>query len=767
MIETVLDLPRHRCKQVTMQSQNRHAISTWLRWAEVMIRRRRLIPRVELVTFLLALVIGASTYLILTGGQPGQKLLTPPLIALLLVANLVPAIALIVLFGRRLAKKRAANSPIGGRGRLHVRLVAVFSLVSSIPVLLLVIFASLLFQYGVEFWYSDKARNIIENANQLAQTYYSEKLQRIVKETELMSSDLSFNMSIAPIDSKAFNENFAYQVYVRELSEAAIVRILPSGASQSLALVNPYDRPTDNWVPPAIVRQLRAGKRTVFEDTGERIQAITPLPNVPNTFVYAARVSTREAQAQSKRFGLVSRNYNELIEKSRSLQIKFHAALLLVALLLVGLAVWVALNVADRLVKPVGELVDAARRVAAGDLSTRAPLSRTRDEVGTLTQAFNQMTATLQAQRSELVAASDLIDRRRAFIEAVLSGVTAGVVAVGEDGRIRALNRSAFALLGQGATIGAVLAEVAPDLHEMLKDDLREATVQLGNGSDSRTLAVKITQDEAGQVFTFDDITAQLSDQRRAAWSDVARRIAHEIKNPLTPIQLAAERIKRKFGGEITSDPATFQRLTETIVRQVGDLRRMVDEFSSFARMPKPVFRQELVIDMCRQAVFLHEVAHPDVGFSIHAEDPAIQLICDRRQLGQALTNIVKNAVEAIASRQDIDAKGEVVLSMHLSAINHVLIEVEDNGVGLPIERDRIAEPYMTTRAGGTGLGLAIVKKIIEEHGGIISFADTAGGGTRVTLDLPQVAKERVEDFSPATALPDKLPKSLTRIGSK
>ncbi len=744
------------------------AIASWLRKLEVVTRRRRWLPQIEILAFLIALATGASTYLILAGGQPGQKLLTPPLVALLLVANLLPAIALIVLYGRRVAKARAAKTQLGSRGRLHVRLVALFSLVSSIPVLLLVIFASLLFQYGVEFWYSDKARNIVENANQLAQTFYAEKAQRIVKETELMASDLNFNLSIAPIESKAFRENFAYQVYVRELSEAAIVRITAKGASQSLALVNPYDRPTENWVPLTIVRQLRAGRKTVFEDTGERMQAITPMPGMADTYVYAARVSTSEARAQTSRFSLVSKNYNELIERSRNLQLQFHSALLLVALLLVGVTVWVALAMADRLVQPVSELVNAAQRVTAGDLSARVATPRTRDEVGMLARAFNRMTGTLQAQREELVQASELIDRRRAFIEAVLSGVTAGVVAVDVDHRVRVINRSALGLLGAETAIGAPLGEISPELETMLSGNERDGLVELDARPESRTLAVKITQDELGHVLTFDDITAQLADQRRAAWADVARRIAHEIKNPLTPIQLAAERLKRRFGKEITSDPATFERLTDTIVRQVGDLRRMVDEFSSFARMPKPVFREEALIDICRQALFLHEVAHPTVRFAIEADDPGLLLVCDRRQLGQALTNIVKNAVEAIEAADRAVPDGRITLSMARIDTGHIQIVVTDDGVGLPMERERIMEPYMTTRARGTGLGLAIVRKIIEEHGGTLSFNDNPSGGTMVTLDFPPdpVLAGR-DDALDAPDTGENMPRSLTRVGKR
>jgi two-component system, NtrC family, nitrogen regulation sensor histidine kinase NtrY len=741
-------------------------LGKWSRRIAIMARRGQWLPRVELAVFLAWLSIGLTSYMILTGGRPGERLLTPPLVALMLVANLIPAIALIVLIGRRIAKARAARSPVGGHGRLHVRLVALFSLIASVPVLMLVIVASLLFQYGVEFWYSDRARSMFENANTLAQTFYNEKQARIIRETELMASDLSFNLSVAPIDSPGFNENFAYQVYVRELSEAAIVRFTAKGTSQSLALVNPYDRPTENWVPPAVVTQLKATKKTVFQDSGGRMQAITPLPGAPDVFVYAARVSDPAAQAQAKRFSLVLKNYNDLVEQSRTLQLQFHAALFLLTLLIVGLAVWVALTVADRLIRPVGELVDAAQKVTAGDLSARVAAPRTRDEIGVLTNAFNRMTGRLEQQRKELLDASDLIDRRRAFIETVLSGVTAGVVAVGEDRRVRILNRSAMSLLGCGGDCaGAPLGELAPELDAMLIKGEQDAIVEISGADGPRMLAAKISRDELGHVLTFDDITAQINDQRRAAWADVARRIAHEIKNPLTPIQLAAERLKRRFASEIKSDPATFERLTDTIVRQVGDLRRMVDEFSSFARMPKPVFREESLIDICRQAVFLHEVAHPEIRFALDAPDPAISMVCDRRQLGQALTNLVKNAVEAVEADPDRSSTGSVTLNLYYDG-SLVRISVSDNGIGLPQERDRLAEPYMTTRERGTGLGLAIVKKIVEEHGGNLTFGDREGGGTVVTLLFdPNAIPEAEAPFDAAGA--ERSPSELTRTGSR
>jgi two-component system nitrogen regulation sensor histidine kinase NtrY len=339
------------------------------------------------------------------------------------------------------------------------------------------------------------------------------------------------------------------------------------------------------------------------------------------------------------------------------------------------------------------------------------------------------------------------LETRRAFIEAVLSSVTAGVIALDSKNRILLMNRSAETLIqkGQKELEGKGLTSVSPDLDEFMQGDQGEANVIVVAGSGQRTLAVKRVRYQDGSVLTFDDITDQLTDQRRAAWSDIARRIAHEIKNPLTPIQLAAERLQRRFGADIASDKETFERLTGTIVRQVGDLRRMVDEFSNFARMPKPIFREENVHEIARQALFLHEVAHPALTFVLDPPQGEFTMVCDRRQLGQALTNVVKNSVEAIESRinrgEHSFAGDRVELKLHRED-HHLVIDVMDTGIGLPEDRERLTEPYMTTRVRGTGLGLAIVKKIVQEHMGEIAFLDRSGGGThvRIAFDADKLA---------------------------
>ncbi|MGQ0589493.1 MAG: sensor histidine kinase [Sphingosinicella sp.] len=704
----------------------------WRRRLSILLRRSSFVPLLEALTVIALVATVVISYFVLTGGA----LLTPASAAMLLVANLVPAMALMVLLARRLARRRAARTSLGLKSRLPVRLVAIFSAIAAVPTLLVVIFASLLFQYGVEFWFSDRARGMLENAATLAQENYDREVERVNLETVTMGGDLAAYLQQGPIDSPEFVEGFARQVFLRNLSEAVILTVGRDGEIRSQALVNPYDRDLERVVTPQMIAAVRDRRSSLAVPSNDRIGALTALPFGQETYLYAARVFEPELAAQLRRGAAVLDDYRTLVNRSRDLQLRFNAALLGLSLLIVALAIWIALQLADRLVQPVGRLVDAARRVTAGDLSARVPVSQERDEVGTLGNAFNRMTEQIEEQTRELVAANTQLDSRRAFTEAVLAGVTAGVISVDDDHVVRLINSSAEALLKTGgkSPVGQKLADLAPELDRQLAAEEREDVIQLASSGEPRTLALKTVKVKGGHVLTFDDITEQLLDQRRAAWSDVARRIAHEIKNPLTPIQLAAERLQRRYAGEVTSDPATFERLTGTIVRQVGDLRRMVDEFSSFARMPKPSFREEPVVEIVRQAVFLHEVAHPEIEFVVEVPDPSPLLVCDRRLLGQALTNVVKNGVEAIQQKQEEGwATGKERVTVNVREEDgKVRIEIADSGVGLPADRGRLTEPYMTTRTKGTGLGLAIVKKIVEEHFGQIEFDDLPGGGSLV-----------------------------------
>ena len=690
-------------------------------------------------------IVSLSIWLLRRDAEPGT-LLYPPLIALLLIANLLPAIALMVLYARKVAVRRAERGGLGS-GRLHVRLVALFSIISVVPTVLVAIFASVLFQSGLEFWFSNRARNMLENTVQVAKASYGNEVDRVSAETLAASGNLAEYLQAYSIEDPRFQDAFArLQVLNRGLSEAIIFTYGSDKQIRSLVLVNPYDRQLERAIPPSAIAELEK-KAVVPISSADRVGAVTKLAFGPDTYLYAARVFDPQFKDQLDRANDVLRDYQALLARSRLNQLRFNAALLLGALIIVGLSILAALRLADRLVRPVGELVSAAGRVEAGDFSVRVPVAKTEDEVQTLSTAFNRMTGRLEEQTSALRAANTQLDTRRAFIEAVLSSVTAGVIAVDGGHRLRLLNRSAETLLqkGEGDLEGRDLRSLLPELDEFMRGEQADANVLITDDGVQRTLAVKRVRYADGSVLTFDDITDQLSDQRRAAWSDIARRIAHEIKNPLTPIQLAAERLQRRFGKEIESDKDTFERLTATIVRQVGDLRRMVDEFSNFARMPKPVFRDEDVHEIARQALFLHEVAHPAINFSLEPAQGEIRMVGDRRQLSQALTNVVKNSVEAIEGRKnrgEHSIAGDRIDLKIRQVDDHLIIDVLDTGIGLPEDRERLTEPYMTTRVKGTGLGLAIVKKIVEEHMGEISFLDRSGGGThvRISFDTAKLA---------------------------
>jgi two-component system nitrogen regulation sensor histidine kinase NtrY len=729
-----------------MTAQNR---PVWWRRLAIFLRRKPIVPILEGLSVLALIAAAVVTYLVAARQQQPQEPLTPWAVAILLVANLLPAMAIMALLARRIAIRRAAASQLGGRGRLHVRLVALFSVVASVPTLLVVIFASFLFQSASSFWFSNRAHGMLDNAARIAQETYDQEVRRVGRETEFMAGDVAQNLNAWPVDDPRFIQALFQQVYVRNLSEAVILAEGKDGNVQSIALVNPYEKQLERAATPGALAAIRKGSRTVPISSNDRIGALTRLPFGRGNYLYAARVFSPELRQQLARARAVQAGYKSLTDRAQMLQFRFNAFLYLVSLLIVALVIWIALALADRLVRPVGQLVTAARRVAGGDLSVRVPPSRTHDEVGTLGSAFNRMTRRLEEQTGALVSANSQLENRRAFIEAVLSGVSAGVISVDYDGNVRLINSSAEALLKveRGKALGKNIADLAPELDHQLKSEEREGIIQFTSGDDPRTLAVKRVKVEGGHVLTFDDITQQITDQRRAAWADVARRIAHEIRNPLTPIQLAAERLQRRYGKDIENDPQTFEQLTGTIVRQVGDLRRMVDEFSSFARMPKPVFREENIVEIARQALFLHEVAHPDISFSLEAPEPPPMLVCDRRQLGQALTNIVKNGVEAIQQAREAGSDGSRSIKIAITCSDGSLcIDVIDSGVGLPQERDRLTEPYMTTRAKGTGLGLAIVKKIVEEHFGSMEFDDVPGGGTKVRIVLDPEMLARVED---------------------
>lgn len=710
----------------------------WWRRVQISARRANFFAVVEIASVIAFLVMTAITWYELVLSTDTDELLSSEVTAGLLVGTLVPAMALLVLLGRRMALRRAAESS-GGTGRLHVQLVFLFSLISAIPTLLVVVFASWLFQSGVEFWFSDNSRGMLENANKLARGYYEQNQRDVGYESVAMAGDLHAFLSEESLASPSFAEFYSYQVVNRKLNESAIIQRGADGELRTAAIVDPKGDPNRRRITPEVLRRIDGGEGWVVNADANRIEAVTPIDRDSGIYLYTARSSDLLAFSQGQRAENIVRAYEVLTQRARVLQLRFNVALFVASLALVGLSVWFALRFADRQVKPLYELVDAARRVGSGNFAMRVEGRKGADEIGLLNRAFNRMTDQLEKQTEALLGANQQLSERHAFIEAVLESVTAGIVSLNAKGGVQLMNSSAKkVLLGavDAPIEGIPLAEISPQLAAMVESDQTSGLIQFSRAGDLLTLAVKISRGSSGHVITFEDITRQLLDQRQAAWSDVAQRIAHEIKNPLTPIQLATERLSRRYRKQIEHDPELFEELTNTIIRQVGDLRRMVDEFSSFARLPKPIFRSEDVVDLARQAMFLQEVARPDISFNFNAQDGIPPVFCDRHQFGQAMTNVLKNAVEAVEARakaEEADYRGRIAVEMR-EEDEAIVVTIADNGVGLPQDRERIVEPYVTTRDKGTGLGLAIVNKIVEEHGGEMTFAPVEEGGTIVTM---------------------------------
>jgi two-component system nitrogen regulation sensor histidine kinase NtrY len=645
-----------------------------------------------------------------------------------------------------------------------VRLVVLFSLIAVTPTIIVAVFSYLFFSFGVQSWFSERVQSALSASLNVAEAYLREHQNVIRADITAMAADLNREASFLVLNPQRLAQVISTQASLRGLSEAVIFdgngRIVArSGLSFALEF-----EPVPQWA----IRLARDGEVAVMtSDNDDRVRALIKLGQFDEAFLYVGRFVDPQVLAHMERTQRAVAQYERLEGQRSGFQITFALIFLIVASLFLVAAIWVGINFATQLVRPISDLVAAAERVRAGDLAARVAEGEADGEFESLSRAFNRMTNQIQTQQSELVEANRQLDERRRFTETVLAGVSAGVIGVDQSGRINLPNRSASLLLATDLDqlVGKQLADAAPEMEALFEeacrrpDRLAQDQISMVRRGRAQTLLVRIAAEREGRdvkgfIVTFDDVTELISAQRKAAWADVARRIAHEIKNPLTPIQLSAERLKRKYLRQISVDPETFSTCTDTIVRHVGDIGRMVDEFSSFARMPAPVIKPENVVEICRQAVFLQQNAHSDISFSLDAPEGDVAIACDARQLSQALINLLKNAAEAIQGRPGApaDLPAGTVHVRVCEENGQGMIVVEDNGKGLPAaERDRLTEPYVTTRAKGTGLGLAIVKKIMEDHGGALILEDREGGGARVKLAFPPgeasvaVARERQE----------------------
>jgi two-component system nitrogen regulation sensor histidine kinase NtrY len=732
---------------------------------------RRWSPRLLLagIAVVLALLSAFLTFVVLTGLTPIVP--THEVVVSALGINSATILLLLAIIGFELWKVVQARREGRAAARLHVQVVGLFSVIAVLPAVLVAFIAYVTLDRGLDRFFSTRTRAVIETAATIANVYLNDHAQLIQSDIIAMANDLARARPLFDQDRDTFRRLLTSGAQARNLPGAMLIdkdrNVLESAAT---GIRQGFTTP-----PPEFLSNITEDKpqMAVFPEQNY-VAAVIRLRAYTDTFLYVARLLDPRVVAQVRMTEASVAEYADLEARRLGIQVAFALMFTVIALTLLMSSVLIGLNFANWLVAPIRRLMAAANLVSTGDLKVQVPINKSEGDLARLGETFNKMTGELRSQRDDLVRASDVIDSRRRFIEAVLSSASAGIIGVNEEGKIGILNRSAEKLIGhpESEALGHPLPEIVPELNEMMAaaregmQRLVQGQITISRGGKDRNLSVRVSAEQSGHtqdsyIITLDDITELVSAQRTSAWADVARRIAHEIKNPLTPIQLSAERIRRKYGKVIVEDRAVFDQCTDTIVRQVDDIRRMVDEFSRFARMPKPVIENEDVADTVRQVVFLMRVGHPDIDIETEIKEDPMPARFDRRLISQGLQNIIKNASEAIAAvPAETLGKGRIDVRATRDG-DDIVIDVIDNGIGLPKEsRSRLLEPYVTTREKGTGLGLAIVGRILEDHGGRIELNDASAivpdqRGAWMQLRFAATGAAATPDAKTPTAAPE------------
>jgi two-component system nitrogen regulation sensor histidine kinase NtrY len=705
----------------------------------------------------IALLSATATFLVLAGLTPIAPV--HEVVVKLLLGNAVTGLLLLGIIGREVWRVVQSRRHGHAGSRLHIQIVSLFAVIAAVPTILVAFVASTTLDRGLDRFFSTRTRALIEQSLIVANAYVNEHAEAIRNEDLAMAYDVTRAKPLFDQNRDQFRTFLTSQATGRALAAAIILE--PDGSTVERADVT-MDKKIVLPSAQLLATTNENEPQVAVIPEGDHVAAVVKLRGYDNRYLYIARLLNPEVVQQLIATQESVGEYANLEARRLGIQVAFALMFTVIALIVLLSSVWIGLDFANRLVAPIRRLIGAANVVSTGNLHIQVPVRRSEGDLARLGETFNKMTQELRTQHDDIVRARDLIDSRRRFTEAVLAGASAGVIGVNSDGRISILNRSAERLVGrvESEVLGLPLAQVAPELGEIFQaarngnQRLVQHQVTVTRDGRERNYSVRVTSEQAtqsehGYVITMDDITELVLAQRSSAWSDIARRIAHEIKNPLTPIQLSAERLRRKYGKLITEDPAVFAQCTETIVRQVDDIKRMVDEFSRFARMPKAVVSDEDVAATVRQVVFLLRVAHPDIDFEVNLTGETMPARLDRRLISQALTNIVKNATEAIGAVPPTElGRGRIILSAQRDG-KEVIIDVIDNGIGLPKEnRARLLEPYVTTREKGTGLGLAIVGRILEEHGGRLELRDASDkipGATGAWMQLRFIAEPLAE----------------------
>ncbi len=651
----------------------------------------------------------------------------------LLNIDLVILVLLMALIVRRITSLFSGRRRGEAGSRLHVRLVFIFSVLAATPAIIMTVFSALFLHVGIESWFSQRVHTAVMGSQAVAEAYLEEHKQVIRADALAMANDLDRSAPLLMDNKEAFKRVLNTQSLLRNLSEAEVIDSEGKVEAQSdMTLTLAFE-------PPPLAAIGDASDGDVMVMTGgkdDRVRALVKLNGFPDSYLYVGRMVDATVLSHVADTRKVTEEYQKLENQRSDLQITITLIFIVVALLLMLIATWCGLQVARQLVQPISALIAATDQVRAGDISARVPEFHRGDEFDGLGRAFNRMTAQIGQQREELIMANRQLDQRRHFTETVLAGVSAGIVGIDHHGHITLVNNSASTLFGRDMQqlLAQNIVDVVPDVKPLLEQaQQRSSRITQGeilwraSDDSKRTFLVRIAIDTVdvenkGAVLTFDDITELQSAQRKAAWADVARRIAHEIKNPLTPIQLSAERLKRKYLKQITEDREIFSKCTDTIIHHVGDIGRMVNEFSAFARMPEPVMKVEDLSRHLQDLLTLQQQAHPEIAFALNGTDRPLFANVDIQQFRQAFTNIIQNAVDSVQARTEQDnTKGKInVQLITRPEKGECAVVVSDNGLGLPRDEDpaRLTEPYVTHKEKGTGLGLAIVKKIMDDHKG-------------------------------------------------
>ena len=681
----------------------------------------------------LALLSAFITFIVLADLTP--ILPTHYVVVSLLLANAATVLLLLGVIVREVWQVVQARRSGRAAARLHVRIVGLFSIIAAAPAILVAIVASVTLDRGLDRLFSTRTRSAIENSLIVAEAYLRDHAQIVRSDIILMALDISRGKSVFEQDHAKLQQFLTFQASIRGLAAASVIdKNLNVIARADLKVNQTFAMPPRDALP----RISEKDPQVVLLPDTNYVAAVLKLQRYDDYYLYVTRLLDPRVVPELQATRASAIEYAAIEQRRLGVQVAFALMYTVIALIVLLSAVWIGLNFANRLVAPIRRLIGAANVVSTGNLYVRVPVRQSEGDLAQLGETFNRMTQELRTQRDDIVRARDVIDSRRLFTEAVLAGASAGVIGVDGKSYVSILNRSAEKLIGytEAEALGRPLMEVFPELGDVMEAARTGARTQdqvtITRNGRERNLSVRITSEQSsesdhGYVVTLDDITELVAAQRTSAWADVARRIAHEIKNPLTPIQLSAERLRRKYGKVIGDDRAVFEQCTDTIVRQVDDIRRMVDEFSRFARMPKPVISAEDVADTVRQAVFLMRVGNAEIDIEVEIGEDPLPARFDRRLISQALTNIIKNAAEAIAAVPAAElGKGSIRVFAARDG-KDIVIDVVDNGIGLPKEnRSRLLEPYVTTREKGTGLGLAIVGRIVEDHGGSIELRDAA-----------------------------------------